>query len=90
MGGHVVPALPRHVEARFLQRGDDVGAVADDAVLDALHQVVADQLARVGLDLEAGPQLRRVDQSAVAGLLRPGAGRVVGPAPAVLVVEGVA
>ncbi len=83
-------ALARHVEFRLLQRGDDVGAVAHDAVLDALHQVVPDQLARVGLDLQPGPQLRRVDAGAVAGLVRPCAGRVVGPAPAVLVVEGVA
>ncbi|MCY4030018.1 MAG: hypothetical protein OXH75_27360 [Acidobacteria bacterium] len=59
-------------------------------MLDALQEVVADDLARVGLDLEAGPQLRRVDQGAVAGLVRPGPRRVVGPAPAVLVVEGVA
>ena len=89
-GGHVAVALARHVEARFLQRGDDVGAAAHGAELDALQQVVADELARVGLDREAGPQARRVDQGAVAGLLRPGAGRVVGPAPAVLVVEAVA
>ena len=90
MGGHVVLALARHVEFRLLQRGDDVGTVAHDAVLDALHQVVPDQLARVGLDLQPGPQLRGVDVGAVAGLVRPCAGRVVGPAPAVLVVEGVA
>ena len=90
VGGHVVPALPRHVEAGLLQRLDDVGAVAHDAVLDALHQVVADELSRVGLDRQAGPQVRRVDQGAVAGLLRPGAGRVVGPAPAVLEIEAVA
>jgi len=90
VGGHVVLALARHVEPRLLQRVDDVGAVAYDAVLDALHQVVADDLARVGLDVQAGPQLRRVDVGAVAGLVRPCAGRVVGPAPAVLVVEGVA
>ena len=90
MGGHVVLALARHVEFRLLQRGDDVGAVTYDAVLDALHQVVPDQLARVGLDLQPGPQLRGVDAGAVAGLVRPCASRVVGPAPAVLVVEGVA
>ena len=43
-----------------------------------------------GLDLQSGPQLRRVDAGTMAGLLRPGPRRVVGPAPAVLVVEGVA
>ena len=90
MGGHVALALPRHFEARFLQSRDDVGAAADDAVLDALHQVVPDHLPRVGLDCQAGPQVRCVDAGAMAGLLRPGPRRVVGPAPAVLVVEGVA
>ncbi len=82
-------ALPRHVEFRILEGRDDIGATADDAVLDALHQVVPDQLARVGLDCQAGPQLRRVDVGAVSGLLRSGPRRIVGPAPAVFVVEGV-
>ena len=50
--GHVAVALARHVKARLLQGGDDVGAVS--------------------------------------WLLRPGARRVVRPAPAVLVVEAVA
>ena len=77
-GGHVVLALPRHFESGFLQR------------LDALNQIVPDDLARVGLDLQAGPQLRRVDVGAVSGLVRPRPRRVVGPAPAVLVVEGAA
>ena len=90
MGGHVVLALPRHFEIGFLQRCDDIVAAAYDAVLDALHQVVPDDFARVGLDLQAGPQFRRVDVGAVAGLVRSGPRRVVGPAPAVLVVEGVA
>ena len=40
VGGHVVLPLPRHFKARFLQSRDDVGATADDAVFDALHQVV--------------------------------------------------
>ena len=83
-------ALARHFESRILQGGDDVAAVAHGAVLDALRQVVADELARVGLDREADPQVGRVDVGAVSGLLRPGAGRVVGPAPSVLVVEAVA
>ena len=90
MGGHVALALARHLETRVFESGDDVGAVAHDAVLDPLHQVVPDQLARVGLVLQAGPQLRRLDVGAVAGLLRPRTRRVVRPAPAVLVVEGVA
>ena len=88
--GHVAVALARHFESRSLEGGDDIGAAAHDAVLDALHQIVADQLARVGLYLQAGPQLRRLDVGAMAGLLRPRPRRVVGPAPAVLVVEGVA
>ena len=90
MGGHVVLALARHVEPRLLQRVDDIGAALHDAVLDALHEVVPDDLPRVGLDLQAGPQVRRVDVGPVAGLVGPCAGRVVGPAPAVLVVEAVA
>ena len=90
VGGHVVLALARNVESRFLQRVDDVGAALHDAVLDALHEIVPDDLARVGLDLQAGPQLRRVDVNPVAGVAGPGASRVVGLAPAVLIVEGVA
>ena len=88
--GHVAGALARHFKAGLLQGGDDIGAALHGAVLDALHQVVPDQLPRVGLLLKAGPQRCRLDVGAVAGLLHPGAGRVVGPAPAVLVVEGVA
>ena len=90
MGGHVALPLARHFESRLFESGHDVGAALHDAVLDALHQVVPDQLARVGLDLQTGPQVRRVDVGAVAGLLRPRPRRVVGPAPAVLVVERVA
>jgi len=48
--------LAGHVEANVLQRGDHVGAALDRAVLDALHEVVADQRARVGLVLQPGPQ----------------------------------
>ena len=88
--GQVALALARHLEAGFLQGGDDVGAAPHRAVLDALRQVVPDQLARVGFVLQAGPQRRRLDVGAVAGLLRPRPRRVVRPAPAVLVVEGVA
>ena len=59
-------------------------------MLDTLQEVVADQLAGAGFVLEAGPQLRRLQVSAMAGPVRPGTRRVVGAAPAVLVVEGVA
>ena len=82
VGGHVALALPRHFEAGFFQRGADVGSIAHDTVLEALHQVVRDDLARVGLDRHSGPQPRRIGVGAVAGLVR--------PASAVLVVEGVA
>ena len=82
--------MARHFEADVLQGGDHVGAALHRAVLDALHQVVADQAARVGLMLESGPQFRRLDIGSMARLLRPGALRVVRAAPAVLVVEGVA
>ena len=43
--GQVVLALPRHFKARFTQRGDDIEAVLHRAVLDALEQVVPDQVA---------------------------------------------
>ena len=59
-------------------------------MLDPLQEVVADHLARSGLVLEAGPEPRRLDVGAVAGLVLPLAVRVVGAGPAVLVVEGVA
>ncbi|MCY3846166.1 MAG: hypothetical protein OXH69_21790 [Acidobacteria bacterium] len=88
--GHVAVALARHFEAGVLQGGDHVGAALHGAVLDALRQVVPDQLPRVGFVLQAGPQRRRLDVGAVARLLGPGPRRVVRPAPAVLVVEGVA
>ena len=88
--GHVAVALARHFKARLLQSGDDVGAALHGAVLDALHEVVSYQLARLGFVLKSGPQRCRFDVGAVSWLLHPGAGRVVGPAPAVLVVEAVA
>ena len=88
--GHVAVALARHFKTRLLQGGDDVGAALHGAVLDALHQVVPEQLARLCFVLKSGPQRCRFDVGAVAGLLHPGARRVVGPAPAVLVVEAVA
>ena len=59
-------------------------------MLETLEQVVPDQVAGLGLQGEAGPQPRRLDIGAVAGLLHPGPRRVVGPAPAVFGVEGVA
>jgi len=89
-GGQVVLALAGHLEAGLLQRGDHVGAALHHAVLDPLQEVVADQLARAGFHFQAGPQPRRLDVGAVAGLLRLGPRRVVGASPAVLVVEGVA
>ncbi|MDE0102682.1 MAG: hypothetical protein OXN89_09895, partial [Bryobacterales bacterium] len=88
--GHVVPALAGHLETGFLQRGDHVGAAPHPAAPDPLQEVVADQFARAGFHFEAGPEPRRLDVGAVAGLLRLGPRRVVGAAPAVLVVEGVA
>ncbi|MDE0260093.1 MAG: hypothetical protein OXR82_17120, partial [Gammaproteobacteria bacterium] len=81
--------MPGHFEARLPQRGDDIVAVAHHAVLDALEQVVPDQVAGRGFEPEPGPQLRRLDVGAVSGLLHPGPGRIVGAAPAVFVVEGV-
>ena len=82
--------MARHFEADFLQGGNHVGAAPHRAVLDALHQVVADQFARVGFVFEPGPQLRCLDVGQVARLLRPGPFWVVRAAPAVLVVKGVA
>ena len=89
-GGDVVLSLARHLQPHVLQRGDHVGAALYRAVLDALHEVVADQRARVRLVFESGPQSRCLDVGHVARPLRPGARRVVRTAPAVLVVEGVA
>ena len=59
-------------------------------MLDALEQVVPNQVAGGCFEPEAGPQPRRLDVGAVARLLHPGTLRIVWPAPAVLVVEGVA
>ena len=89
-GGHVATALARHFKPRLYKRGHHVGAATHRAVLNSLHQVIADQLARVGFLLKAGPQLCRLDVGAVSGLLHPGPSRIVWPNPAVLVVEGVA
>ncbi|WP_420464411.1 hypothetical protein [Candidatus Palauibacter sp.] len=88
--GEIVLAPARHIEADFLQGGEHVGAALHRAVFDALHEVVADQLARIGFVFEPGPQLRGLDVGQVARLLRPGPLRVVRAAPAVLVVERVA
>ena len=59
-------------------------------MLDTLEQVVPDEVAGLGLKPEAGPQPRRLDVGAVSGLLHPGPRRIVGSAPALLGVEGVA
>ena len=88
--GQVVLALARHFQARLPECGDDIEAVLHRAVLDALDQVVPDQVAGGGFEPEPGPQSRRLDVGAVSGLLHPGPGRIVRTAPAVLVVEGVA
>ena len=87
--GQVVLALARHFQARLPERGDDIEAVFHHAVLDALEQVVPDQVARGGFEPEPGPQLGGLDVGAVSGLLDPRPGRIVRTAPAVLVVEGV-
>ncbi|MDE2980980.1 MAG: hypothetical protein OXU74_07265 [Gemmatimonadota bacterium] len=82
--------MARHFEARPPQRGDDIGTVAHHSVLDAVEQVVPDQVARGGFEPGPGSQLRCLDVGAVSGLLHSGSVRIVGTAPAVLVVEGVA
>ena len=88
--GDVVLALARHLQPHILEGRDHVGAALYRAVLDALHQVVADQVSRVGLVFESGSQPRRLDVGSMARSLRPRPRRVVRAAPAVLVVEGVA
>ena len=87
--GQVVLALARHFQARLPERGDDIEAVFHRAVLDALEQVVPDQVAGGGFEPEPGPQLGGLDVGAVSGLLHPRPGWIVRTAPAVLVVEGV-
>ena len=87
----VVLALARHLQARLLQGGDDIGPVPYRAVLDTLEQVVADQFAGGRFERKAGPQPRRLDVGAVPGLLHPGpVPGSIRPAPAVFGVEGVA
>ncbi len=81
--------MPRHFQARLPERGDDIEAVLHRAVLDALEQVVPDQVSGGGFDPEPGPQLGGLDVGAMSGLLHPGPRRVVGSAPSVFVVEGV-
>ncbi len=87
--GQVFLALARHFKARLPERGDDIETVFHHAVLDALEQIVPDQVAGGGFEPEPGPQLGGLDVGAVSGLLDPGPGRIVRTAPAVLVVEGV-
>ena len=65
-------------------------AIPHPAVLDALEQVVPDQVSGGGFEPEPGPQLGGLDVSAVSRLLDPCPRRVVRTSPAVLVVEGVA
>ena len=53
-GGHVVPALARHLETCAFERGDDVGAALHDAVLERAGQVSPGiNSARVGLVFHA-------------------------------------
>ena len=73
-----------------MQGGDDIRPGPHRAVLDALEQVVPDQVGGGGLDREASPQLRRLDVGAVPGLLHPRPRRIIRPTPAVFGVEGVA
>ena len=88
--GDVLHALARHFKARLPERGDNIVAVFDRTVLDTLEQVVTDQVAGGGFEPQSGPQPGRLDVGAVAGVLHSGPLRVVGSAPALLVVEGVA
>ena len=81
--------MARHFEARLPQRGDDLGSVPHRAVLDTLDQVVPDQVAGGGFEAEPGLEPRRFDVGAVGGLFHSGPRRIVGPTPAVFVVEGV-
>ena len=55
VGGHVVRALARHVEACLLQGIDHAGPVLHRPGLDALQQIVPDRLARVGLMRDPRP-----------------------------------
>ena len=88
VGGHVVLALTRHVEARLLQGGDHTGPVLHLPGLDALPQVVLDRRARVVLARDPCPQRRRVEVGAVPRLLLPGPRRVIGTAPTLVEVTG--
>ena len=88
VGGHVVLALARHVEACLLQGGDHTGPVLHLPGLDALQQVVLDRLAGVVLARDPRPQRRRLDVGAVPRLLLPGPRWVIRAAPAVVEVTG--
>ena len=81
--------MARHFKAGLAERVYDLGTIPHDPVLDALEQVVADQVAGGGFEPEARPQPRRFDVGAVARLLHSGPRRIVRASPAVLVVEGV-
>ena len=88
VGGHVVLALARHVEACLLQGGDHTGPVLHLPGLDALQQVGLDRLAGVVLARDPRPQRRRLDVSAVPRLLLPRSRRVIRAAPALVEVAG--
>ena len=86
--GDVVRALARHLKARLFQGGDHAGPVLRLAALDALHQVGLDHVTGVGLALDPGPQLRRLEVGAMSRLLHPRPRRIVRAAPGVLEVTG--
>ena len=88
VGGHVVLALARHIEARLLQGGDDAGPVLHRAALEAPQQVVPDLVPGIGLMRDPRPQFRRLEVGAVPRLLIPGARRIVRAAPALVEVAG--
>ena len=54
-GGQIVVALAGHFEARLEERSDDIVAIPHRAVLDALEQIVPDQVAGGGFEPEPGP-----------------------------------
>ena len=89
--GHVVPALAGHFEAETLERRHHPGAVLHRAIGHAPHQVLPDQRPTVRLHLPPRPQRLGVQVRQVRRRpVRPRPRRVVGTAPAMLVVECVA
>lgn len=84
-------ALARHFQAKFLQRGYHVGAVAQGTRFGLAAQVAVELLAGIGFDLQGSAQAGLVEEGPVrSGLGGAGAVRIVGSAPAVLGVQPVA